>query len=492
MHRKVLIAEDDRSLRTIMGKALSSQGLEVSQTGDGQQAYELIAQGDFDVAIVDIKMPSLTGLQLLERVSELNHPPHVIVITAQNTMSNAIDAMKGGAYDYLCKPFDLDLFEELVLRAVKDRATPTASIGISDGPESASETRILYGESPVMQRVFKAIGRAAISPHSILISGDSGTGKELVARILHQESPRSAGPFIAVNAAAIPPELLEADLFGHARGAFTGATTDNPGKFQAADGGTLFLDEIGELPLGLQAKLLRVLERKEFYPVGAHKEVQVDVRILVATNRDLGEEVRAGNFRGDLFYRLNVLNIDLPPLRDRIEDIPLLANWLLEKHAREGSTPYRSLSDDAMEWLQNYTWPGNVRELENTLVRASTFAQGPVLHVEDLIGPSGRLNRRQTGNQEESFEAMLFNRLRGVIRTFPEPPPGEKSDLYQLVVGTAESVVLDLVMRRTAGNQLKAARLLGLNRNTLRRKLDEHRINLNEIRRSSKKLRQGS
>ena len=487
MHRRVLIAEDDQSLRTIMGKALSSQGLDVAQTGDGQQAFDLLSRGDFDVAIVDIKMPSMTGHQLLERASELNHPPHVIVITAQYTMSNAIDAMKGGAYDYLCKPFDLDLFEELVMRAVKDRKSPSTGLSISDGPAAAAATRTLYGQSSAMQRVFKAIGRAALSPHSTLISGESGTGKELVARILHAESARASGPFIAVNAAAIPPELLEADLFGHARGAFTGATTDKPGKFQAASGGTLFLDEIGELPLALQAKLLRVLERKEFYPVGAHQEVQVDVRIVTASNRDLAEEVRAGNFRGDLFYRLNVLTIDLPPLRDRIEDIPLLAEWLLEKHARDGSTPYRTISPDALAWLQNYTWPGNVRELENTLVRASTFAQGPVIHVEDLVGPTGRLNRRQTGNQEESFEAMLFNRLRGVIRTYPEPQAGEKSDLYHLVVGTAESVVLDLVMRRTGGNQLRAASLLGLNRNTLKRKLDEHRINLKEIRQSSRK-----
>jgi len=487
MHRRILIAEDDHSLRTIMGKALTSQGLDVAQTGDGQQAYDLLAHGNFDVAIVDIKMPSMTGLQLLERMSELSHPPHVIVITAQNTMSNAIDAMKGGAYDYLCKPFDLDLFEELVLRAVKDRRSPRPDPGLADGPEAAGSTRTLYGQSEAMQRVFKAIGRAAISPHSTLISGESGTGKELVARILHSESPRAAGPFVAVNAAAIPPDLLEADLFGHARGAFTGATGDKPGKFQAAAGGTLFLDEIGEMPLSLQAKLLRVLESKAFYPVGAHQEVEVDVRIVTATNRDLSEEVRAGNFRADLFYRLNVLTIDLPPLRDRIDDIPLLAKWLLEKHARDGSTPFRSISAEAMEWLQSYTWPGNVRELENTLVRASTFAQGPVIHIEDLVGPTGRLNRRRTGNQEESFEAMLFNRLRPVIRTYPEPQSGDKSDLYQLVVGTAESVVLDLVMRRTGGNQLKAANLLGINRNTLKRKLDEHRINLSEIRSASRK-----
>ena len=488
MNNRILIAEDDRSLRTIMGKALSGHGLDIAQTGDGRQALELIKQGGIDVAVVDIKMPSLSGLQLLHQVGDLPDPPHVIVITAQNTMANAIEAMKGGAYDYLCKPFDLDLFEELVLRAASDRAAPPlSSKSISDGPLAASETRTLYGQSPAMQRVFKAIGRAARRPYSVLIGGESGTGKELVARILHQESDRASKPFVAVNAAAIPADLLEADLFGHARGAFTGAGAAKPGKFVAASGGTLFLDEIGEMPLALQAKLLRVLERKEFYPLGASEEVRVDVRIVVASNRDLAEEVRAGNFRGDLYYRLNVLTIDLPPLRDRLEDIPLLANWLLEKHAREGQSPFRSLSPEALEWLQNYTWPGNVRELENTLVRAATFAQGPVIHPADLAGPTGRLDRRQRGGQDESFESMLFNRLRPVVRTFPEPSDGDRSDLHELVVGTAERVLLELVMRRTGANQLQAARLLGVNRNTLKRKLDEHRIDLAAIRAASRR-----
>jgi two-component system nitrogen regulation response regulator GlnG len=489
MHR-VLIAEDDNSLRTIMGKALASQGLDVAHTSDGQQALDLLRTKSFDVAIVDIKMPSLSGLELLRQVRKIDNPPNVIVITAQNTMSNAIEAMKGGAYDYLCKPFDLDLFEELVMRAVRDHGVPASPPpGIVDGPPESADTRTLYGQSPAMQRVFKAIGRAAMSPYATLISGESGTGKELVARILHQESARADGPFVAVNAAAIPGELLEADLFGHSRGAFTGAVADKPGKFHIADGGTLFLDEIGEMPLALQAKLLRVLERGEFYPLGATREVRVNVRIVAATNRDLAEEVRSGNFRGDLYYRLNVLTIDLPPLRDRADDIPLLANWLLEKHAREGNTPFRTLSPEAMQWLRDYTWPGNVRELENTLVRAATFTQGPVLHVEDLVGPTGRLSRRTQGAQDESLEALLFSRLRPVVRTFPEPIDGERSDLHEVVVGTTERVLLDLVMHRTRGNQLKAARILGINRNTLKRKLDEHRIDLDEIRRGARRKR---
>ncbi len=487
---RVLIAEDDRTLRTVLGKALAGQGLDVAQTDDGRSALDLLRKDRYDVAIVDIKMPSMGGLDLLKEVRTLADPPHVIVITAQNTMANAIDAMKSGAYEYLCKPFDIDLFEELVLRAVKDRSSVARPVQtIVDGDESRPDTKTLYGRSPAMQRVFKAIGRAAASDYPVLVTGESGTGKELVARILHRESERATGPFVAVNVAAIPGDLLEADLFGHTRGAFTGAHRSKPGKFLAAQGGTLFLDEVGEMPASLQAKLLRVLQEREFYPLGADRPVRVDVRVIAATNRNLAEQVRSGHFRGDLFYRLNVLTLELPPLRERTEDIPALAGWLLERHANSGSIPERSLSAEAVEWLGQYTWPGNVRELENTLVRAATFAQGPVIRVPDLVGPTGKLNLRRTGAQEESFETMLVNRLRPVVRNFPEPDKNERFDLHNLVVGTAERVILELVMQRTGGNQVRAAALLGLNRNTLRRKLDEHEIDINEVRRRSRRRR---
>lgn len=487
---RVLVAEDDPSLRTVMQKVLVGQGLSVRETSDGQQALDALQTEHFDVAIVDIKMPKLTGLELLTQVGNLEDPPHVIIITAQNTMSNAIHAMKGGAYEYLCKPFDIDLFEDLVMRAVRDRASANPPPGsFSDGFLDSPNARTLYGRSAAMQRVFKAIGRAARSPFSVLITGESGTGKELVARILHRESERANGPFVAVNTAAIPGELLEADLFGHAQGAFTGASKEKRGKFLAANGGLLFLDEIGEMPAALQAKLLRVLESKRFFPLGSDREVEVDVRIIAATHRDLAEDVRSGTFRSDLFFRLNVLTIHLPPLRERAEDIPPLAEWLLERHAREGATPHRTLSPEAMEWLCQYTWPGNVRELENVLVRAATYAQGPVIRQDDLVGPTGRLTLRTTGAQEESFESTLFNRLRPVVRTFPEPSSGDKSDLYELVVGTSERVLLQLVLRRTNGNQVRAASILGINRNTLKRKLDEHELAPEDFRKRSSRSR---
>ncbi len=468
---RVLIAEDETGLRLVLRKALGSV-TEVVTVSDGDRASQAIESEDWDVLVADINLPGRSGLTLLREAKARTRPPHVIVITAQNTMANAIEAMKGGAYDYLCKPFDLGEFEELVLRAAADRA-PEGERPLQDGPPQAEGTRTLYGRSPAMQRVFKAIGRAAPSPHSVLVTGESGTGKELVARILHEESDRSAGPFVAVNAAAIPSELLEADLFGHSKGAFTGAQGARAGKFHAAHGGTLFLDEIGEMPLSLQSKLLRVLESKAFFPVGADREVEVDARIIVATNRDLAEEVRAGRFRGDLFYRLNVLGIELPPLRARIEDIPLLASWLLSKAVRETGGPRRSLSEDAIAWLQDYTWPGNVRELENMLVRASTFAHGPVIRAQDLDGPRGGPRRAAA---DESFEELLRRHLAPVVRSFPEPMGGVRSDLHPLVVGTAERILLELVLRRTRGNQVQAAKLLGINRNTLKRKIDEHGI----------------
>ena len=455
---RVLIAEDDRSLRTVMERALRGRA-EVVACGDGAEALALLEPGGFDVAVVDIRMPGLDGLELLRRSRALADPLHVGVITAQNTMSNAIEAMKGGAYEYLCKPFDLDVFEELVLRAAADRAAGRLPAKLADGPEGERGTRVLYGRSEAMQAVFKAIGRAARSPHAVLIGGESGTGKELVARILHEQSDRSGGAFVPVNTAAIPTELLEAELFGHSRGAFTGAVKASPGRFRAADGGTLFLDEIGEMPLLLQAKLLRVLEGQEFYPVGAHQPVRTDARIVAASNRDLAAEVQAGRFRGDLYYRLCVLTIDLPPLRERTEDVPLLAGWLRERQPG----PRRLLSDEALDWLRRQEWPGNVRELENALIRAATFAQGPVIHARDLVGPTGRVDGG------DDLDATLRARLAPRVAAAQEG-----GALHGEVVGAAERVLLELVLERTDGNQARAARLLGINRNSLKRKLEEH------------------
>jgi two-component system nitrogen regulation response regulator GlnG len=460
---RILIAEDDPSLRTVMVLALQSAGHEVVAVDDGAPAMRELRRGRFDVAIVDVRMKTLSGLDVLRQSAALDDAPLVIVITAQNTMANAIEAMKAGAFEYLCKPFDLDAFERLVIRAVKDRGARSAP----PQPRHDGAGRTLYGRSPAMQRVFKALGRAAGSPHAVLVTGESGTGKELVARILHQEGPRADGPFVAVNAAAIPSDLLEADLFGHARGAFTGAHAEQRGKFRMADGGTLFLDEIGEMPLSLQAKLLRVLEEKAFYPVGAQSQVSVDVRIVAATNRVIPELVREGRFRGDLYYRLNVLGIHLPPLRERLEDIPQLAEWLLEKHVRETGDVPRSLSADAQRLLASATWAGNVRELENVLVRAATFAQGAVIRADDLE------LERVDGVLQGGLQEQLRESIEPVVRTW-NPHEAGRSGLYDHIVGSAERAAIEAAMARVGGNQVQAAKLLGINRNTLKRKLDEH------------------
>ena len=363
------------------------------------------------------------------------------------------------------------------------RDAPERQVELADGATDDPSTRVLYGLSPAMQQVFKAIGRAARGPHSVLITGESGTGKELVARILHASSDRAAGPLVTVNTAAIPGDLLEAELFGHTRGSFTGAHADRRGRFDEAHGGTLFLDEVGEMPLGLQAKLLRAIETRRFHPVGSARERQVDVRIVTSTHRDLAEAARAGRFRSDLYYRLNVLAIHLPPLRERLEDLPRLADWLLARHARENGLQCCSLDASAVDWLSSYTWPGNVRELENTLIRAAVFTGRTVLRTDDLRQAMGRGDHAEGGATGPSFEETLRHHLAPLVRRFPPPPEGSRSDLYDLVLRTTEQVLLRLTLERTEGNQLHASRLLGINRNTLKRKLDEQGVETSSLRR---------
>jgi two-component system nitrogen regulation response regulator GlnG len=451
MTARVLVADDDASYRRVLGTSLRLGGFDVVEAADARTAADLLRRDDFDVAVLDVRMPGGNGLDVLDIARARGKPAQVIVITAENTMENAIAAMKRGAFEYLTKPFDLDDFEEIVRRAAADRGPARAE----PQPEAGDGDRVLFGRSPAMQGVYKQIGRAARSPHAVLILGESGTGKELVARILHRQSERAGGPFVAVNTAAIPGELLESTLFGHVRGAFTGATEAKPGKFQAADGGTLFLDEVGEMPLPLQAKLLRVLQEKEFHPVGASRQVRVDVRIVAATHRDLARDAEAGTFRADLFYRLDVLSIVLPPLRERRDDIPALAAWLLDLHARQGDIPRVRLTPEAEAALVSRPWPGNVRELENALLRAATFAQGGALRAEDF---DDRRGREAVGDGWEARVAGWLDRS--------EHP-------YRDAVEDTERAVIIAALRRTAGNQIRAAELLSMNRNTLKRRLDE-------------------
>jgi two-component system nitrogen regulation response regulator GlnG len=446
---RVLLAEDDRSLRLVVGTALVGQGHTVVEATTAHQALELATSESWDVAVVDIGLPGGSGLSVLEAVGE--RIP-VIVITARSTMDNAVAAMRAGAFEYLTKPFDLEEIEDAVARAVAEgRQAPGARAELDGG----GSDRVLVGRSKSMQRVFKAIGRAAARAAPVLIEGASGTGKELVARTIHRYSERADGPFVAVNMAALPESLAEAELFGHERGAYTGAAEARVGLVRAADRGTLFLDEVAELALPLQAKLLRVLEESEVTPLGSTRPKRVSVRIISATHRDLAEDVAAGRFRADLYYRLYVLPIALPPLRERREDIPELVGHLLSRLSGEPGGRAMELAPEALAELQRRPWPGNVRELMNVLMRAIAFSDGPVIRLEDLDGVA------PAPGLDESLRQLL-------LPTLDELPSGA---LHGRVMAAAESALLGLALERCQGNQVRAAKLLGIHRNTLRQRL---------------------
>jgi two-component system nitrogen regulation response regulator GlnG len=388
-----------------------------------------------------------------------------VIVTAQNTFENAVEAMKRGALDYLVKPFGMDAVLALVTKVLRTRALERELRALRrEVGRKASPGERLVGRSPALLEVFKTIGRVAASDVSVLITGESGTGKELVARAIHQASARSEGPFVAVNAAAIPRELLESELFGHERGAFTGAVESRPGRFREARGGTLFLDEIGDMPVDLQAKLLRVLQSGEVTSVGGRRPEHVDVRIIAATHRDLDAAVRDGRFREDLLYRLRVVPIEIPPLRERGEDVAALAQHFVARYAEELGTGPRVLSPDALERLLAHPWPGNVRELENAIKRALVLSTGEVLAPDAFafLAPPAAA----PGEGGPGLEGLVAREVDGALAA------GER-DLYEAVLRRIERPLLERVLAHTGGNQLRAAALLGINRNTLRKKLTE-------------------
>jgi two-component system nitrogen regulation response regulator GlnG len=470
---RVLVADDEASIRFVLREALEEVGHEVVAVDSGETAWSLLPGGGFDIAFLDIRMPEPTGLELLDRLRGMGSETAVVVITAQNTLENAVEAMKRGALDYLVKPFQVAEVLALVEKALRTRALEREVRSLRRevrGRPSGGDR--LVGRSSAILDVFKTIGRVAARDVAVLITGESGTGKELVARAIHQASPRAAGAFVAVNAAAIPRELLESELFGHEKGAFTGAVESRLGRFREASGGTLFLDEIGDMPLDLQAKLLRVLQSDEVTAVGGKRAEKVDVRILAATHRDLDQHVRDGRFREDLLYRLRVVPIEIPSLRERPEDIPVLAEHFTARYAEELGTQARMLSEPALDHLCAYEWPGNVRELENAIKRALVLASHDVLSPDDFSflrgaepapAPSG-------GSLEDLVRAEVEAMLRG-----PDP-----RDLHPRVLERTERPLLETVLAHTNGNQLRAAALLGINRNTLRKKITELGIDMPE------------
>jgi two-component system nitrogen regulation response regulator GlnG len=379
-------------------------------------------------------------------------------------MTHAVEAMRRGAYDYLPKPFDIPVLLERVDRGLAQ----VEAVESQREPESIpAEMEDMIGTSPLMEDLFKAMGRVAASDATVLVLGESGTGKELVARAIHRFSSRASGPFVAVNASAIPGELLESVLFGHEKGAFTGATETRKGKFELAAGGTLFLDEIGDMPTSLQAKILRVLENHEFERVGGQRSLTSDVRIISATHRELWEAVKDGDFREDLYYRLNVVSLRIPPLRERREDIPILARHFLKVFAQEEDSEPKNLSDGAMSVLLRHVWPGNVRELLNTLKRASVLASEKVIHTSDL-GLSAEGIEKET---DETFDDFLRRWLQEIVAPWSTM---EEGDLYEQVVSRVEKPLFELVMDAVKGNQVRAAKVLGINRNTLRERLRKY------------------
>ncbi len=410
---------------------------------------------------------------MLAQAREAGVATPIVIVTAQNTMDNAIEAMKRGAYDYITKPFNID-----EVRAV---ATPRARDGAPDHRSaSASSARCAAASrsasrssatAPAMQEIYKTIGRVANTDATVLIQGESGTGKELIAKVIHYHSTRWSGPFVAINCSAIPRELLESELFGHEKGAFTGATEQRAGKFELAQGGTILLDEIADMPLELQAKLLRVLQEREVTRLGGREVLKVDCRILAATNQSLDRAVKQSRFREDLFFRLNVVPIQVPPLRERRGDIPELITFFLDKINREMGTSITGMSPEARDLLLRHNWPGNVRELENTLVRAAVLAAGPTLMPRDLALAAQEPTPAMYGDM--SLEEIVRLKLREYFRQTGDVEP---SDLYALIIERVERPLIELTLERTGGNQLQAAAILGINRNTLRKKIPTLKI----------------
>src|SRR5579863_9827129 len=466
MPSTILVCDDDSAIRTVLNQALGRAGYDVRTTGTAAGLWRWISAGEGNVAITDVVLPDESGFDLIPRIKRLRPDLPVLVMSAQNTLLTAITAAERGAFEYLPKPFDLKELTSVVNRAL---ATPHAK---RDTTIEAAEERLpLIGRSPAMQEIYRVIARLTQTDLTVMIMGESGTGKELVARALHDYGKRRHGTFVAVNMAAIPKELVESELFGHERGAFTGATNRGIGRFEQAEGGTLFLDEIGDMPLEAQTRLLRVLQQGEYTTVGGRTPIRTDVRIIAATNRDLRQLIAQGLFREDLYYRLNVVPLRLPPLRERSEDIPDLARHFLRKAESEG-LPAKSFDVEGLELLRRSRWPGNVRELENLVRRLVVLHAGetiPATAVAIEVNEPARLLAADSGEGPQSLASSVEEYLTHYFQAQGDrlPPPG----VYDRIVQEVERPLISICLAATRGNQIRAAQLLGLNRNTLRQKI---------------------
>ena len=458
--KPVWIVDDDRSIRWVFEKALSREGIAYSSFASAREALDALAGGAPQVLISDIRMPGQSGIELLQEVKQKHPAVPVIVMTAYSDLESAVAAFQGGAYEYLPKPFDVDQAVELIRRALDESQREQAAL------EPAGEVPEILGQAPAMQDVFRAIGRLSQSSATVLITGESGTGKELVARALHRHSTRAAKPFVAINTAAMPKDLLESELFGHERGAFTGAQALRRGRFEQAEGGTLFLDEIGDMPAELQTRLLRVLSDGTFYRIGGHQQLKANVRVIAATHQDLESRVREGAFREDLYHRLNVIRVRIPSLRERRGDIPLLARHFLAKSATELSVEPKRLSDEVLAHLARLDFPGNVRQLENLCHWLTVMAPGQAIGIADLPaefrGEPASASLAPAPDWIAALEQEVERRL----------ARGETGVLDQLSRQFERSLI-SKALARTGGRRIEAATLLGMGRNTITRKIQE-------------------
>ena len=469
----ILLADDDAAIRMVLNQALSRAGYEVRPTGNISTMWNWVTRSEGDLLITDVSMPDGNAFDVMPKIKKLRPDLPIVVMSAQNTFMTAIRASELGAYEYLPKPFDITEVLAVVGRALAETRRPAPAERRPDEGENMP----LVGRSAAMQDIYRALARLMQTDLTVMITGESGTGKELVAKALHNFGKRKNGPFVAINMAAIPRDLIEAELFGHEKGAFTGATARSSGRFEQAEGGTLFLDEIGDMPMDAQTRLLRVLQEGEYTMVGGRTSIKTDVRIVAATHRDLGQLIRQGLFREDLYYRLNVVPLRLPPLRERIDDIPDLTASFLKAAQREGE-PAKTISSDALRLMQQYHWPGNVRELENLVRRlAALYADETIsaetvqneLNLTDRTTLSAKGGPVDVTTVIEAELAQLFHEYEPGL-----PPPG----VYQHVIDKVEVPLISTVLNLCGGNQIKAAELLGLNRNTLRKKIRTHGIEI--------------
>jgi len=451
--RTILVADDDASIRSLLKQLLSDEGYSVVEATTGTEVVDKVKDVNPDLVIMDVRMPELDGIEALSKLKVSSPKTSVLIMTAFGSSNNAIRAMELGAFDYITKPFELDKISHTVKRVIEYRDLTSEIQVLRDEISSLVQTERIVGNSPAMQEVYKTVGKVAKADATVLITGESGTGKELVAEALHYNSNRRSGPIVKVSCAALPETLLEAELFGHEKGSFTGAMTQRRGRFEMADKGTIFLDEIGEMSLPMQTKLLRVLQERKIERVGSSLPIKVDIRIICATNKDLQRQVEQQKFRDDLFYRLNVINIHMPPLRDRKEDIPALVEHFLAKHRYSATAQPAAISEEALKRLMEYDWPGNVRELENVVERAVVLSRGQIITSRELpFGDHDGADHEEEGGDEVSVEKSFFKKS----------------------VAQFEKDLIMKALRDANGNRSKAAEMLGIYRRLLYAKIKEY------------------